>query len=581
MKNLYRYFILTLLVVLTSCSDNFLNVTPDGRVTLDDVFANTRLTESYLNSIYNSRQSYGTAYHYWTMQAGFTDEAQDSDALSQSWTPVARWARGDINVSIRPFQGGGASQGSGNSGWYYEKNWEAIRKANIFLANIDEANVPIASERARMKAEARILRAFFYMEQIKMYGPMPVIDEPIPEVFDFGSLERGSFEAAVNLIVEDLDAAIAEPALPYRVSEPERGRFSKALAYHLKSEALVFNASPLWNPDNDQAKWQRAATASKEALDNLTTNGYELFGDYEEYFHNSRDLGSSPSDRETIWEIKDFNMTASFSILVFRMHNIPIPGATADKAGAAPSQNLVDAYDMADGSMPILGYSDEQNLEPIINPISGYDDSDPYVNRDPRFYATVWYDGAEYGVVNGELQHVESYQGGGQGLSSGRNRTHTGYYLRKFRDPAVTSANAGNSKFPKYRLAETYLFVAEAENEANGPTTEAYDAINAVRDRAGMPDLPVGLSKEEMRERIRRERQVELSYEEKRFWDVRRWEIIDEKERYITGMRWTSDGDNDRILVQARGHYEDKFLLFPIPLNEMNRLQTFEQNPGW
>lgn len=119
----------------------------------------------------------------------------------------------------------------------------------------------------------------------------------------------------------------------------------------------------------------------------------------------------------------------------------------------------------------------------------------------------------------------------------------------------------------------------------SGPTEDVYKAVNAIRRRVGMPDLPLGLSAVEMRERIRRERRVELAFEEKRFWDVRRWKILGETDRLTTGMAWTKVADNEytnqRIVVATRNSWEDKYLIFPIPVLELSRLPQFEQNPGW
>src|SRR5690606_21756207 len=126
--------------------------------------------------------------------------------------------------------------------------------------------------------------------------------------------------------------------------------------------------------------------------------------------------------------------------------------------------------------------------------------------------------------------------------------------------------------YKQFRLAELYLNLAEAENEANGPTDIAYEAVNKVRERAGMPDFPAGLSKEEFQKRIRRERRVEFALEENRFYDVKRWKILADVGKVTTGMEWTRDEDgsltNRRIVTIRRNSWTDKYLLFPIPLGE-------------
>lgn len=574
----------TIIVLLAfcGCNKNPLDITPDGRITLQEVFANEDLTGAYLNTIYESIQWYGTAYHYWTMLAGFSDEAHDNDAPQNSDRPVVQWYLGNLSPTNNPLDP--QPRYATNNQSYYDKNWAGIRRANVFLANIDDAAIVDPNLKARMRAEAKTLRAFFYLELIKMYGGMPVVDKPFDETFRYEELTRASFDECAQFIAKDCDEAIAEPAFPLRiVNEADRGRFSKAVAYAVKSQALLFGASPLWNEANDNQRWTKAAQAAKNAIDDLTDGGFTLFPDYEAYFYGRSDLSPNPSDRETIFEIKGHKAAHSFSKLLFLMHSIP--ALRPEKAGSSPSQELVDAYDMANGQAPILGYRDADHLDPIINPASGYDDADPYKDRDPRFYATIWYNNAYYGLINGQEHYIESYLGGADGISSISQRTHNGYYLRKFKDPTVLDNASGSALFKKYRLAELYLNYAEAQNEAFGPNSDVYEAVNAVRGRVDMPGLPEGLTQEEMRVRIRKERQVELAFEEHRFWDTRRWKTLDQTDKLTTGMEWTKHPDgtftNRRIVVGRRSAWEDRFLIFPLSVTELSKLPGFYQNPGW
>lgn len=582
MKNFIIYFvtIISLWLVTPGCKKDPLDITPDGRITMKEVFKDDKLIGAYVNSIYNYIRLYGSVYYPNTMLAGFSDEAHDSDDPQDSWANSSQWYGGMLTPSYNPLDAGtNRESGIKWNGQYYEDGWAAIRKANVFLTEIKNAKMLDRDQQARITAEVKILRAFFYLELIKMYGGMPVIDKTIPDDFDYKTLKRNSFEECVNFIVNDCDEAISESKLPYRINlDGERGRFTKAVAHAIKSEALLFSASPLWSPNDNKTKWELAAAAAKEAYTSLKTNGYKLYPDYEKYFQKS---SSSSDDQETIFEIK--NPDAVYSGNLFFLHGIP--SIDAGKAGVTPSQELVDAYDMDNGEQPILGYADADHLQPIINPAAGYDDTKPYVGRDPRFYATVWYNQAYYGLVWGTPHYVESYLGGADGLASLRQRTHNGYYLRKFIDPALRNGNIGNVRWKKYRLAEIYLNYAEAANEAFGPIPEVYEAIYEIRNRVGMNNLPSGLNKEQMRERIRRERQVELSFEEHRFWDVRRWKILDKTDKLTTGMAWTKTGTstftNKRIVVDRRVAWADRFLIFPIPLLEKSRLPAFDQNPGW
>lgn len=574
--------LLMFIIMTTGCKKDPLDITPDGRITLDDVFKNETQTEAFLNTVYDNIPSYGWKYQFFSYLAGATDEVSDSDIGNEGSNIASQWNSGSLTPSNNPL----AQAGQGNAANHYPAFWNGIRKANIFLSYIDKAKVTNDIKRARLKAEAKLLRAFYYLELIKQFGAMPLVDRPFENTFDYKSLKRASFQENIDFIVKDCDDAISTSSLPIRITlEPERGRFTKAVAYAIKSQALLYNASPLWNPENNLDKWRAAAEATQTGLTALTANGqYELMDNYGDYFLSQSDINSSPRDRESIFERPEAS-SGTFTII----NSIPSKSG-AFKAGSCPSQELVDSYDMqASGEPAITGYTDADHLHPIINTASGYSESAPYVGRDPRFYATVWYNGALYDNIQGAIHTIETFAGGSdQLLKSIPNRlnTHTGYYLRKFIDPKLQSGQVHNSRWKKYRLAELYLNLAEAENEASGPNKTVYDAIEVVRKRANMPAFPAGLNQVQMRERIRKERRVEFAIEEHRFWDVRRWKILDQTDKAVTGMEITRNGSNflyKRFVVERRSAWQDKFRIFPLPIDEVSNIPNFaeNQNPGW
>lgn len=517
-------FCFLILIVATGCQKDFLDITPDGRITLEDVFSDEKRTEAQLNTVYSRIPSYFWKYGFFDYLASYSDECY---AYSGGTIP---WAAGSLSASSNPIAHIPQERGKGAN--HYPTFWSGIREANVFLANIDGANISNEAKRSRLKSEAQLLRAFYYWELIKEFGAMPVVDSPFDNSFDYTSLTRPSFQESIDFIVKDCDEVLANSDMPFNITiEAERGRFSKSVAHAIKSQALLYNASPLWNPENDLKKWEDAATASKIALQELIAEGFSLAPDYGDYFLSKSTLG----DKETIYEVHEPQIDPVFSIIN------GIPSKTGNfKVGATPTQELVDSYDMqATGEPAILGYNDEQHLDPIINPTSGYNELDPYKGRDPRFYATVWHNGAMYDNINGEVRPLETYQGGREQLLAaplGWDFTRTGYYLRKFIDPRLQPGQPEDTRWKKYRLAEIYLNLAEAENESKGPTGDVYNAINTIRARVQMPALALGLSKEQMRDRIRRERRVELAIEEHRFWDVRRWKILDQTDKVATGM---------------------------------------------
>ena len=293
------------LLLLSGCGDA-LDITPDGRMTQTDVFNNIDYTESYVNSMYEGIRKYGVNYHYFTFLAAYEDDGTDSQVPTDSWQQLQYWNQGSCTSSTnRPF-----SQGKTGLRYTDRDFWETayggIRKTNIFLANANEKNIPEVAKLGRYRAEAKVLRAHYYFDLMKNYGGVPLFDTDITLKQDFTDVKRATYQQCTDFVVKDCDDAIAEPNLPFRTTEEgERGRMTKAIAHFIKASVLLFNASPLWNPEGDQAKWTRAAKACKEAVDALEANGYELFPDYETYFITRPDKAQMPADKETILEAID------------------------------------------------------------------------------------------------------------------------------------------------------------------------------------------------------------------------------------------------------------------------------------
>jgi starch-binding outer membrane protein, SusD/RagB family len=251
------------------------------------------------------------------------------------------------------------------------------------------------------------------------------------------------------------------------------------------------------------------------------------------------------------------------------------PNGFGGWGGNCPMQNFVDDFEMKNGKA-------------ISDPTSGYDPQNPYVNRDPRFYATVLYNGAPY-----RGRKVETFLPGGKDSPDGNepwNTSPTGYYLRKFLNETISLDDwnsMGTTAWRYFRYAEILLNYAEAQNEAVGPDASVYDAINKIRARAGLPDLPSGLSQVDMRTRIRNERRIELAYEEHRYFDVRRWKIASQEENEKALGISVKKNDNGTFTYTVKEaltgkKFEEKHYWFPIPLDEINASGgAIEQNPGY
>jgi hypothetical protein len=369
---------------------------------------------------------------------------------------------------------------------------------------------------------------------------------------------RFTAKACLDYTIAELDAAAKDLPLANADKSWDLGRATRGAALALKARLMLYAASPLYNAGS----WADAAAAAKAVMD---LNQYSLAPDYARLF-------LTPSSNEIIFE-RQYAIGARHVCL--EISNAP--NGYGGWAGNTPLQNLVDAYEMNNGKT-------------ITDPTSGYNEQRPYDNRDARFYATILYNGALY---RGDT--VDIYTPGGKDSQDGPsnwNTTKTGYYLRKFMDDNNPIDNpwniAGLQPWIYIRYAEVLLNYAEAQNEAVGPDATVYNAINQIRQRASVnqPALPPGLTQAQMRDAIRRERQVELAFEEHRFYDVRRWRIaITTENAPAGGMTVTRSGNTftytRKIALNGRA-FEPKHHFLPIPRSEiLSSNNELMQNPGY
>lgn len=573
--------ILFAVITLSSCQDVF-ELPDDGRLSYELIFSDYGLTRNYLNTAYNYMPTLAMGYSDNGFLAAYSDEAHDAqDVLNGQ---ASKYYEGMMSSSNNVIDGG-----------IYSRMYEGIRTCNIFIDNIDHAtNMRVESDRSKWKGEALTLRAFYYLTLIKRFGPMPIILHEVPEDFDYSNHTRPAFYENAKAIIADCDQALAEAEFPWRTPvEGQRGVVTKAVATAIKSQAILYAASPLWNDGNNY--WQEAAAITKKCLDDLVKQGFELYnpassgvkayGNYQRFFILQPDIQGNPVDKETIYAHKGRIGE------VWMQHGLPFM-ADVNKAGNCPSQELVDAYETIDGK-PVLNlatpYSDNNHLVPDYNADNTmYDPANPYENRDPRLFSTIYCNGV-FRNLEDDSEPVETFAGGNAEISQTLNKyTRTGYYLRKFVN-YTSLRNTNNDGYWRYfRLAEMYLNYAEAEYYANGVTGNAVEATNTIRLRAGLPALPSGISSQEFELRLRNERRVELAFEEHRYFDVRRWKIMDKTDGIVTGMYITKTGNNDfkydRILVSRRPVTDSKYLMWPIDVWEQNRYGKYGvayQNPGW
>ena len=599
-KLLYTCIAASFALSLGSCSD-VMDVTPDGRLSLEEVFANPDYTAAYFSQAFDNLPHKMMNYYWFdNLPSALSDESWSCDDVEGVGAINAYKGQGSARENL--FE---TCYNENFECQYWERYWKSIRTINVFLQNIPTAAVNSETDRSRMTAEAHVLRAYYYLQLIKWYGALPIIKVPFPDDVDYSTVKKSSAVDCLKFVVEDCETAMLCEDLPWRiVNDREFRRLTRAMAAAIRSQAALYAASPLYNTGGENL-WDYAYEKNKDSYQKLKANGYELYTQqhhpeeylnaYGEYFAQNATGGANPIDRETIWlDIKD-------NWGMWWVWGLPIQSNY--RAGCVPSQELVDAYDMLETGKPVLDlkqpYLDETHLQPNYTEGSGYNPARPYEGRDPRFYATIIYNGASIYVGNTKSV-VQTYNGGNSELrDNDRRYTRTGYYLNKYRNWQAYSGLSGqDGKWKHYRMGEVYLNLAEAAIEA-GHIDEGLALINDIRHRAGFdPSVDVtATTQEEARLLLRHERQVEFAFEEHRFFDTRRWTRNEEdleNEKLCTGMRAKRSGlklTYERFIVGSDGSspsklsYKAKWHFLPIPIDDVSSLedQTGDrwQNYGW
>ena len=529
-----------------------LDVKPTNFVSDDAVFKDITLTSQFVTNIYSSllsgfdRRDAGLGQD-WSVGFGLLDMATD-DIEAHASLNVNLLQAGDLNSSNSNF-----------TIEMWQANYVLIRKANTLLARIDAVPTTDEALKARLKAEARFLRAFGYAELVKAFGGVPLI---ITEqaISDDLSVPRSSYDDCVKFIIAECDAAAADLLLTY--PDADLGRATKGAALTLKARMLLYYASPLNNPSGDAQRWAEAAKAAKAVMD---LNVYDTHPDYYRLFMDKT------GNKEVIFAKKFARPGRTHETAWKLAMSIEAPSVIGGAwGGFHATQNLVDCYETTDGKL-------------ITDATGNYDKNDPYKNRDSRLDKSVLRNGSSWKGVT-----VETFEGGNANKPTNGDRTKTGYGLKKFIDEKYVSADAvyqgADNDWIYMRYAEVLLIYAEAQNEAVGPDVNVLAAINKVRRRSGQPDLTL-LGKSQMRDKIRNERRVELSFEEHRFFDVRRWKLgstyFNQPVKRVKIVKNANGSFTYTDEVLENRQYKEHYNLLPIPQMELERNNKLVQNPGY
>jgi len=548
-----RINLIVLLVIsiafISSCDSNVLNIEPSDRFSEENVWQDENLIEAYIANTYRNVPS-GFVYPLYNLSV-ITDEL---NARSNAWS----WAVNAGNLTADNLQRANFwSNDAANRNY-----WTSISRVNRFMENIDrERDVEIEEDVInRMIGEMRVIRAYSYFKLISLYGGVPLITSTFSLGDDF-DVARDSYDDVMNFVITELDKAIDELPLG-EYDAVNKGRITQGAAMAVKSRALLYAASPLNNPGNDMRKWQMAADAAKGIID---LGQYSLFDNYKSMF-----LEENIYNAEMIWQ-RPYNQLDNHEAVYVELSSYP--NGYNGFGQIHPLQNLVDDYETVNGLLP------EDDPE--------YDPQDPYVDRDPRFYATILHDGAQF-----KGREVETFLPGGldsnEGPVSAWNATETGYYPRKFVNEEITNPSSNNmsqTPWTFFRYAEILLNYAEAMYELGDEDT-AREYLNMVRSRPSVDMPDVTESGEALFDRIVNERRIELALEEHRWFDVRRWKIapsvLNEDQ---TRMKITKNPDGTKeyeiVFWKEANFNAPRDYLLPIPQDEINKSSALEQNPGY
>lgn len=548
-----RNLLITILVVLASGCSDMLDIKPTTFISDEAIWEDKNLINQFVANTYGSmlcgfnRCTAGYEQDWSMSWAGNLDAATD-DFASVSDGPIYTQLNKDaITAQSCPFV---------EEIWNQE--YKVIRKCNIIIERapgVDE-RILSATEKKRVEAEARFLRAFCHFELARTFGKAPLIVKA-QSLTDELQVAPSSFADIVKFVKEECD--LYADNLPLSYSDDEAGHATKGAFLALKSRALLYLASPL-NSSDDSRKWADAAQAAQDVMDLDIYKLYKLT----DTPYRSMAFDKTAANKEVIFERRFTFPEAPHNIHMMWSLDAVDAGSWN---GLYPTQNLVDAYETVNGKLT----TDPTNTM--------YNTQDPYTNRDTRFYQSIIYNGSTWETHRMSMvtNTVDPSKNGSCKPQLGKARC--GYGPKKFIEELDPSTNlyggyAQSNNWPYIRYAEVLLNYAEAKNEElAAPDPSVYLAINEVRSRSGQPDLPSGLSKIEMRERIKNERRIELLLEEHRFYDLRRWKDGDVLAEPIMGMNIYDDNVTLRYEVSK---VEDRIFngthyYLPIPLKEQEK----------
>ena len=614
MKKLYKKILIAAFALCNIYSCDYLNVSDElaGNLrSLDEIFDNVSYTRRWYANIFTSIPDYSGITAAAGSITGFKNPwAGMCDELTVGYGDAKLYNKTDKNAANMSFHRWGTC-------------YKEIRQANIFLAhakpiaaNGTHVDVLTEEELTEMKANVRFMRAYYHYLLFEQYGAIPLVKDLILEREDNLDLPRNTIDEVISYLDEELTAVAKE--LPQKALHDD----DQHNAWPTKAKMWVYAASKLFNgeykealavtnldgtrlfPDKDPNKWNKAVAALEEFIKFADEEGnYELLNTG----NPSQDIYDlfQTYNKEIIWATAATSWGGMTNDMFDRRCT---PRSEQNGMGCiGVTQELVDDFYMKDG-LPVQATS--YLPQSTLYTTEGFDKytetvkagskevqvannvSNRFLNREARFYNTVFFQNRRWHVTN----NVTQFHKGSPNELSGTIYTHTGYmlYKRFNREVSMKSPGVQNKFRPSiiFRLADLYLLYAEAVNEIDPQDERVLTYLNKVRQRAGLSNIEelnpaIEGNQELQRLAIQRERRIELATEGQRYFDVRRWMIADQDGEgrqfgYVHGMNMNAAEDKFYEEVEASPIvFRRKMYLYPIPDDEMKKTELLVQNPGW
>jgi hypothetical protein len=608
MKASFRIYLVAGVVLLTlglaSCKQ-YLDRPLEATISEKDVFANFRSFQGFTEELYcalpdMSKSTWNSEWNTGddmlsTTNANYRLNAEFDNGNYRAW----QTGGGGWDNSWLDDNGPNTTANSPRTKGLWPLSWYGIRKANLGLANIENLANATQEEKDILKGQLLFFRGFFHFQLMSFWGGLPYIDTVLSSSAKLELPRLNYRETALKAAKDFEDAAALLPSnwdnstVGQATLNNNQQRVTKAAALAMKGKNLLYAASPMMNQQStgsatyDQELCKQAADAFTRSL-KMSESGeayYKLlsFDKYSENWFTISSYGKHPGYPEVMFGPPTFDAGSSRWSLV----NMFIPPPLGGEAGiSSPAANYVNYFGMANG-LPLTAQG------------SGYNNSDPWTNRDPRFYKCITYDGNQMirGTGNAAYKVANLYNGGNLRLDNTASRS--GYLLRKFVTNGCNNTdnewNNINIVIPYLRLADVYLMYAEAVLQGYGTPQSthagyisAVTAVNKIRERAGVPNVDARFlaTKDAFMGELMRERAVELAFEGLRWHDLRRWNVAAEKQyrdKTVIDFDRGSNGKplNLRERVVVTRVFEAKHNWLPLPTNQVNLYPGFGQNPGW